>query len=119
MNWSFENHFKKRKFLTPVLLGYDHDEDYYQACESVYDDAGLGEASANNDLLRDFILDGYQMVRSQFFSTVSKPTMNISQGKVRFNSVEKSIAVRPCNPKKSNAIRWGKLVESKWQVKPL
>lgn len=27
MNWSLENRFKKGKFLTPVLLGYDHDEE--------------------------------------------------------------------------------------------
>ena len=27
MNWSLENRLKKGKFLTPVLLGYDHDED--------------------------------------------------------------------------------------------
>lgn len=83
-----------------------------------------------------FSLDGYQVVRSQFFSTVSKPTMNISKGKVRFNavclkkfedveyvelllnSVEKYIAVRPCSPENPNAIRWGKLQDSKWIVMP-
>ena len=34
------------------------------------------------------------------------------------NSVEKCIAVRPCDAENPNAIRWGKLKDSKWVVTP-
>lgn len=106
--------------------------DYSEASASVYENGVEIKSSAGDG----FSLDGYQVVRSQFFSTVSKPTMNISKGKVRFNavclkkfedveyvelllnSVEKCIAVRPCSPENPKAIRWGKLQDSKWIVMP-
>ena len=118
--------------------------DYMEACESVYQmdppvndlDSEKIDVTAGGVLSDEFTLDGYQIVRSQFFSDLSKPTLNISKGKVRFNtvclkkfqnveyvellinSVEKCIAVRPCNPRNPNAIRWGKLKDSKWIVTP-
>lgn len=111
------------------------DNDYCEACESVYEQSELSDTNEPGDNISgDFSLDGYRVVRSHFFSTMSKPTLNISQGKVRFNavcmkkfenveyvelllnSVEKCIAVRPCSKDNPNAIRWGKLSGSRWKI---
>ena len=111
------------------------DSDYCEACESVYDKTELANENRTGETIPgNFSLDGYRVVRSHFFSIASKPTMNISQGKVRFNSVcmkkfedveyvelllnsvEKCIAVRPCSQDNPNAIRWGTLSGSKWKI---
>lgn len=64
------------------------DSDYCEACESVYDKTELANENRTGETIPgNFSLDGYRVVRSHFFSIASKPTMNISQGKVRFNSV--------------------------------
>lgn len=112
-------------------------QDYNDASKSVYDNATKEDSTDSEKMLTDqFSLDGYQIVRSQFFSSPSKPAMTIAKGKVRFNSsclkkfktveyvelllnpVEKCIAVRPCSPDNPNAIRWAKLKDSKWIVSP-
>ena len=79
----------------------------------------------------EIFLDGYVIVRSQFFSTSSKPTIRILKGQVRFNtlcvrkfenveyvellinSVDKCIAVRSCDKDNSNAITWEYLKDSR------
>ena len=109
------------------------DIDYSSACQSVYEDSDLNDQQMQNDV---FSLDGYQVVRSQFFIDASKPKMTISKGQVRFNtvclkqfedveyvelllnSVEKCIAVRPCSADNPNAIGWGKLKNSRWVSTP-
>ena len=81
-------------------------------------------------------MDGYKIVRSCFFSSSQKPTMSIAKGQVRFstyclkkfvdveyvellfNPVEHCIAVRPCERDNPNAVRWGRLKDSRWIVQP-
>ena len=110
------------------------DEDYSEASESAYKKEEDREAvSGLGECHETFSLDGYQIVRSDFFSDSSRPYMNIAKGKVRFNaacmkrfetveyvellfnSVEKCIAIRPCTADNPNAIRWGSLKNSKWR----
>ena len=79
-------------------------------------------------------LSGYEIVRAQFFSTMQNPALTISNGKMRFNtaclkkfkdveyvelllnSVNRCIAIRPCEKENPNAIHWGRLRESRWFV---
>ena len=111
------------------------DQDYKEACKSAYEN-GCEHVEAEATSADQFSLDGYQIVRSQFFSSPTKPAMSIAKGKVRFNaaclkkfkdveyvellvnSIEKCIAVRPCSPDNPNAIKWGYLKNSKWVVSP-
>ena len=111
--------------------------DYREASESVYD-SDVGNPGENSDVsdIGGFSLDGYEIVKSIFFSPGNKPAMTIAKGHVRFNSecmkkfeaveyiellynsVEKCIAVRPCDKDNPNAIRWGSLKDSRWIVSP-
>ena len=77
-------------------------------------------------------LSGYEVVRAQYFATLQNPAMTISNGKLRFNtaclkkfedveyvelllnSVDRCIAIRPCEKDNPNAIRWGRLKEGRW-----
>lgn len=67
-------------------------------------------------------LHGYEIVRAQYFSTLRNPAMTISNGKLRFNtaclqkfenveyielllnSVNRSIAIRPCSKDNPNTL---------------
>lgn len=91
-------------------------DDYQQASQSVYEEteknAG-GENLAEKNIESKFDLSGYEIVRAQF-STRLDPAMTISDGQltfntaclkkfedveyveILFNSIEKIIAVRPC-----------------------
>ena len=107
--------------------------DYEEASLSAYETENI---AAKDSLDDTFSLDGYEIVRSNFFSTGSKPLMTIAKGQVRFNSVclkkfenveyvelllnsvEQCIAVRPCDKDNPNAIKWGKLKNSRWIVSP-
>ena len=69
---------------------------------------------------------------AQYFATLQNPAMTISNGKLRFNtaclkkfedveyvelllnSVDRCIAIRPCEKDNPNAIRWGRLKEGHW-----
>lgn len=106
---------------------------YCEASQSVYDVQCSDEEC---DLSSTFTLNGYgyEIVRSQFFSTREKPQLTIAKGQVRFNSVclkkfesveyvellfnsvEKCLAVRPCAADKPTAIQWGRLKDSRWIV---
>ena len=124
-----------------VLKGYvpvDKDwtgfsaEEYQEASESVYRENAQTERPAENGTRLN--LSGYEIVRAQFFSTLSNPAMTISNGKMRFNTaclkkfgdeeyvelllntVERCIAIRPCSKDNPNAVRWGRLKESRWSV---
>ena len=77
-------------------------------------------------------LSGYEVVRAQYFSTLQNPAMTISNGKLRFNtsclkkfedveyvelllnSVDRCVAIRPCEKGNPNAIHWGRLKEGRW-----
>lgn len=124
-----------------VLKGYvpvDKDwtgfsaEEYQEASESVYRENAQTERPTENGTRLN--LSGYEIVRAQFFSTLSNPAMTISNGKMRFNTaclkkfgdeeyvelllntVERCIAIRPCSKENPNAIRWGRLKDSRWSV---
>lgn len=110
-------------------------EEYQEASESVYrtdeQEKSQMEATAQLDL------SGYEIVRAQFFSTMSNPAMTISNGRMRFNmacirkfqdveyvelllnTVSRCIAIRPCEKENPNAIRWAHLKNSKWAVSPV
>lgn len=104
-------------------------EDYQAACESV-------EAPADDVKVtgRRLNMGGYQLVRAEFFPSVERPSMTISNGKLRFNTaclkkfedveyvelllntVKNCIAIRPCEKDNPNAIHWGRLREERWVV---
>jgi hypothetical protein len=116
------------------------DEDYQKASISAYEavDTVKVADSDRQKAKRDtcFDLSGYEIVRAQFFSTRLDPALTIYDGRLvfntacmkkfenveyvelLFNSVEKCIAVRPCEENNPNAIRWGKLRNGKWAVLP-
>ncbi len=82
-------------------------------------------------------MSGYQRVRSEYFSTRNNPALRVKNGRMFFNtsclkkfenveyvelllnSVQHSIAIRPCDKDNPNAINWGKLKDGRWCVKPL
>lgn len=124
-----------------VLKGYvpvDKDwtgfsaEEYQEASESVYWEKAQAERPTENGTRLN--LSGYEIVRAQFFSTLSNPAMTISNDKMRFNmaclkklgdeeyvelllnTVERCIAIRPCSKDNPNAVRWGRLKDSRWSV---
>lgn len=120
-----------------VLRGYvpfDKDwtgfsaEEYREASESV-----MREKQSNTVEVRKRLdLTGYEVVRAQYFATLQNPAMTISNGRLRFNaaclkkfddveyvelllnSVDRCIAIRPCEKSNPNAIRWGRLKEGRW-----
>lgn len=107
-------------------------EDFKVASQSVYGGEEINEDCASSN---ESILSNFQVVRAQLFSTRLYPAVTISKGKMRFNtaclkrfedveyvellfnSVEKCLAVRPCEKSNPNAIQWGTLKEGKWIVK--
>lgn len=113
-------------------------EEYDKASMSVYD--GVKEMDVNeieqSRVESHFDLSGFEVVRSQFFSTRYNPSLTLSDGRITFNTaclrkfkdveyvelllntVEKCIAIRPCDKDNPNAIRWGKIKDGKWIVLP-
>lgn len=112
--------------------GFSVDE-YKKASESVLcnlTDAQRGNHKSGLDMR------GYEVVRSQYFSTLRNPAMTIADGKLSFNtaclkkfenveyvelllnSVNRCIAVRPCDENNPNAIHWGRLREGRWCALP-
>ena len=107
-------------------------EDFKIASQSVY-----GQDTEAAELFPETAsrLSDFQVVRAQLFSTRLYPAVTISRGKLRFNtacmkrfedveyvellfnSVEKCLAVRPCDKSCPNAIRWGTFQEGKWIVR--
>lgn len=112
-------------------------EDYEKASQSAYSDqTDINDTEKEERKDSGFDLSGYEIVRAQFFSTRLNPAMTISEGKVTFNtaclkkfenveyveilfnSVEKCIAVRPCDKDDINAVKWGTIRNGKWAVLP-
>lgn len=119
-----------------------NDKDYCSASESIYflqetkrpsSEHGDGPERGPHET---FELDGYEIVRSEFFKLTEKPIMKIRNNKVSFNTVcfkkfddveyvellintvEKCIAIRPCEKDNPNAFRWGAMKETKWRAMP-
>ena len=104
-------------------------EEYREASESVMKEP---DVIVTADVKKRLDLTGYEIVRVQYFSTMQNPAMTISNGRLRFNtaclkkfenveyvelllnSVERCIAIRPCDKNNPNAIRWGRLKEGRW-----
>ena len=90
------------------------------------------EQENNAEVMNRLNLSGYEVVRAQYFSTLQNPAMTISNGKLRFNtsclkkfedveyvelllnSVDRCVAIRPCEKGNPNAIHWGRLKEGRW-----
>ena len=137
--------YAKRKRPLPVLsvvddgilrgyVPFDKDwtgfsaEEYREASASVRQEKQTDTVEVMNRL----DLTGYELVRSQYFSTLRNPAMTISNGKLRFNtaclkkfknveyvelllnSVDRCVAIRPCEKSNPNAIHWGRLKEGQW-----
>ena len=103
-------------------------EEYREASESVMREKKQDTVEVMNRL----DLSGYEVVRAQYFATLQNPAMTIANGKLRFNtaclkkfedveyvelllnSVDRCIAIRPCEKDNPNAIRWGRLKEGRW-----
>lgn len=119
-------------------LQKNHYEDQ-QASQSVYEETEKNsevDDLAEKNIVSKFDLSGYEVVRAQFFSTRLDPAMTISDGQltfntaclkkfedveyveILFNSIEKIIAVRPCEKDNVNAVRWGTIRKGKWAVLP-
>ena len=110
-------------------------DDYKKASLSAYDEDS-NEIHEEKTIKSTFDLSGYEIVRAQFFSTRFDPAVTISSGKIAFNtacmkkfenveyvellfnSVEKCIAVRPCEKSNVNAIKWGTIRNGRWAVLP-
>lgn len=108
--------------------GFSTDE-YQKASESVMSEL---EDTRQIEYKAGLDMRGYEVVRSQYFSTTQNPAMTIADGKLCFNtaclkkfenveyvelllnSVNRCIAVRPCDGNNPNAIHWGKLREGRW-----
>lgn len=104
-------------------------EDYQTACRSV--EMQETRASITGKSLN---MGGYQLVRAGYFPTHERPSMTISDGKLRFNTAclkkfedveyvelllnttKNCIAIRPCDKENPNAIHWGRLREKRWVV---
>ena len=103
-------------------------EEYREASESV-----MREKQPNTvEVMNRLDLTGYEVVRAQYFATLQNPALTISNGRLRFNaaclkkfddveyvelllnSVDRCIAIRPCEKSNPNAIRWGRLKEGRW-----
>lgn len=103
-------------------------EEYREASESVMRE----KQSDTVEVMNRLDLTGYEVVRAQYFATLQNPAMTISNGKLRFNaaclkkfedveyvelllnSIDRCVAIRPCEKSNPNAIRWGRLKEGRW-----
>ena len=119
--------------------GFDY-KDYCNASESIY--SRQERRRKRDDNYEDkhphetFELDGYEIARAEFFKLTEKPIMKVSNRRISFNTicfkrfenveyvellintVEKCIAIRPCNKDHPNAFRWGAIKEDKWRAMP-
>ncbi len=107
-------------------------EEYQAACESV--EVPTDEMKTAE---KQLYMGGYQVVRADYFPSNERPSMTITNGKLRFNTaclkkfedveyvelllntVKNCIAIRPCEKDNPNAIHWGHLREDRWVVSAL
>lgn len=113
------------------------EKDYRDASESIY---SRMEKQHIEDAPRTpsdrFELDGYEIARAQFFTMREKPLLTFNNRQISFNTVclkkfedveyvellintvEKCVAIRPCDEDSPNAFRWGKMKEDRWRSTP-
>ena len=109
-------------------------EEYRTACESVM---SLNCTEEVNSTEKKLGLTGYQRISAHFFPSADDLNLTISGGKMHFNAaclkqfenvehvellintVDKCIAIRPCEEDNPNAIHWGRLKKDKWVVSTL
>ena len=110
-------------------------EDYDTASRSAYDE--LRDKSRKSKSKKEQLsLDGYKIVSGQCFISTEAPCLTIADGKMSFstaclkkfkdvryvelllNTVEKCIAIRPCEADNPNAIEWGVLQNERWVARP-
>ena len=103
--------------------------DYLQACISQLDpdDNSDSPVKVNSG---DFDLRGFEVARSQFFTTLGKVFLTFSSRKIRFSSecvrkldspyveflihpYEHILAIRPCNKDSKNSLQWSKKSDGK------
>ena len=111
------------------------ENDYRAACESAY--GSDSQRTQSNTPVEDHTqLDQFEIVRAQFFTLAEKPIMTIGNRRVTFNTtclkkfrdveyvellintVEKCIAIRPCEQDNPNAIHWGRKKDNRWVPSP-
>lgn len=110
-------------------------EEYQTACESVMLQNCTEEPTISSE--KKLNLAGYQRISSHFFPSADDLNLTISGGKMHFNAaclkefefveyvellintVDKCIAIRPCEEDNPNAIHWGRLKKDKWVVSTL
>lgn len=128
----------KSKYSKPLHLIKVADENpAYDCSRSVYqENDDINMELDKNQTKSHFDLSGFQVVRSQFFSTKRDAALTISHNNLSFNiaclkkfkhveyvellfnSVEKCMAIRPCEKNNPNAIKWGTIRNGKWVVLP-
>lgn len=114
---------------------------YTDASASDHDSGGVCDSIPEKDETENnqegaFGLDQFEIVRSQFFSMAEKPLMTIGNKRVSFNTmcmkkfqdveyvellvntVEKCVAIRPCDEESPNAIHWGRKKGNRWFPSP-
>ena len=112
------------------------ESDYSKASESVYQKIDKDNEISRKDQRSSFDLEGYEIVRSEFFTTGEKPKLTVGNGRISFNTVclkrfetveyveilintvEKCIAIRPCSEDSPNAVHWGRRRNGKWVCTP-
>lgn len=104
-------------------------DDFIEASESVC------ETDAETEQQEAFTLDDYEVVKAGYFSDAERCYMTLRRGQISFsttcmrkfsdveyvevllNSLEKCVAIRPCDKSNPNAIQWGILQGSRWFAK--
>lgn len=104
-------------------------DDFIEASESVC------ETDTDEKQQDTFTLDDYEVVKAGYFSDAERCYMTLRRGQISFsttcmrkfsdveyvevllNSVEKCVAIRPCDKSNPNAIQWGILRGSRWFAK--
>ena len=113
------------------------EKDYRDASESIYSRMEKQHIEdAPNPPSDHFELDGYEIARAQFFTMTEKPLLTFNNRQISFNTVclkqfedveyvellintvEKCLAIRPCEEDSPNAFRWGKIKDDRWRSTP-
>lgn len=122
--------------INPKWGGFCGD-DYIKACESISDDIDEEKASNIEVQSGDFDFRGYEIARSQFFSSTQRISVTFSMEDLRFsaecinkmeqtslvemliNSKKSLFAVRPAGNNSRSAVKWRKMSGDVWQPRQI